>query len=116
MNVYVNDNELSRNLLLPPVPGAEPKGAFVDVITRENLEALKGKKVRVVKSFYLGGRTVESRTEGKIVSTDEITVGSSFTPGRNNRFWVTKFILEKPDGELSAFTIDDSTIVEELES
>lgn len=83
-------------------------------VTRDKLESLVGKNVRVVKSFLLGGETIESRTEGKVVSVEESTIGSSYTPGRNRRFWLTQFTLEKKDGELSRFSLDESTRVEEI--
>lgn len=83
-------------------------------VTKETLESLVGHNVRVVKSFLLGGRTIESRTEGRIVSVGKCAIGTSFAPGRNREFWVTQFTLEKPDGEKSLFSLDESIQVEEL--
>lgn len=83
-------------------------------VTRDNLESLKGRNVRVVKSFLLGGRTIESRTEGKLIAIGETSLGTSYTPGRNRQFWITQFTLQKPDGECSVFSLDESTRVEEI--
>ncbi len=75
-----------------------------------------GQRIRVTQRIVGRDQTWRSRVEGVILSCQEEPTGSWFAHGRHARLWLLRIRLQKPDGEVTALSLDDHSDVEILDS
>lgn len=75
-----------------------------------------GQRIRVTQRIVGRDRTWRSSVEGVIVSCQEEPTGSWFAHGRHDRLWLLRVRLQKPDGEITALSLDHNSDVEILDA
>jgi len=77
----------------------------MDHVIREKLVA--GAKVKVTQQIAARDYTWTSETAGTIVSYDQQPTGSWFAHSKDDRLWLDRLTLRKPDGEIITLNLDD---------
>lgn len=77
-------------------------------------ELAPGRKVRVIQRVDRREGAWNSETVGEIVETRQEKTGSWFAHSKDDRLWLTRILLRKPDGELLTIAVDQHTQVELL--
>ncbi len=71
-----------------------------------------GVQVRVVQQIAARDHTFTSDVRGIVVSFSQKPTGSWFAHGKDDRLWLDRLTLRKPDGELITLNLDDYSVVE----
>jgi len=79
------------------------------------LKIAPGDHIRVTERIVGHDRTWLTQVEGEVLSCKPETTGSWFALGKNDKLWLLRIRLRRPDGEISALNIDQNTQVELLE-
>jgi hypothetical protein len=74
-----------------------------------------GTPVRVRQLTVRRGKPIEAETVGVIESWDELSTGSWYAHGKNDKLWLQRLRLRKVDGEISVIVVDDGTSIAKLE-
>lgn len=85
----------------------------MDIEIRNRLRP--GVKVRVTQQIAARNYALAAPVEGTIVSFEQKTTGSWFAHGRDDKLWLDRLVLRKPDGEITTLNLDDYSVVELLE-
>jgi len=76
------------------------------------LEELKpGDRVGVEHQVTVGGKSWTTRTVGTVVRTERVCHGLHFERAPDERTYSDMILLELPDGELTAVTVDEFTVI-----
>lgn len=73
-----------------------------------------GDRIRVTQRVVTLDRTWVNQVEGEVVSAQPETTGSWFAHGKNDKLWLLRVRLRKPDGEISTLNIDQNTEIEKM--
>ncbi len=74
-----------------------------------------GDRVRVVQAVVGRDKTWTTRVEGLVESCEAEPTGSWYAHGRNDRLWLWRLRVRKPDGEITALVVDPRTRIERLD-
>lgn len=81
-----------------------------------DLHELKpGQRVRVRQTIDRREGDWRSEVVGTVVEVAMRPTGSWFAHGHDNKFWLHRIVLQKPNGELSTLTVDQWTRIEPLD-
>ncbi len=75
-----------------------------------------GTRVRITQQIVARHYALPAVVEGTIVSFTQKPTGSWFAHSRDDRLWLDRIELRKPDGEISVLNLDDYANVEIIES
>jgi hypothetical protein len=70
-----------------------------------------GAKVKVTQQIAARDYTWTSETAGTVVSFDQKETGSWFAHSKNEKLWLDRLTLVKPDGELITLNLDEYSVV-----
>jgi len=73
-----------------------------------------GTRVRVTQKLVCGAAIWETRVEGEVLAHRYEPTGSWFAHGKNDRLWLERIHLRKPDGEITVLSLDPNSVVEVL--
>lgn len=73
-----------------------------------------GQRIRVIKRVRFQDNVHAVVVEGRFMEQRHVRTESSFTHGRQGRYWVDEIMLQKDDGEQSIMLIDQWTRIEPL--
>lgn len=80
-----------------------------------NLASLQpGTRVRITQTIVGRAGVWTTEVEGEVVSAKPEPTGSWFAHGKNDRLWLPRIRLKKPDGELTTVNLDPRSVVEVL--
>ncbi|MCO6436750.1 MAG: hypothetical protein J5J06_06660 [Phycisphaerae bacterium] len=68
-----------------------------------------GSNIRITQYLELRGSVIEKQTEGTVESWEDLPTGSWFAHGKNDRYWLKRLRIRKPDGEIALIVIDATT-------
>lgn len=74
-----------------------------------------GQKIRVRQTVDRREGDWHSEVVGTVVEVATRPTGSWFAHGHDNKVWLERIVLRKPNGELSMLTIDQWTRIEPLD-
>jgi hypothetical protein len=74
-----------------------------------------GDRIRVTERLVTLDQTWVTQVEGNVISARPETTGSWFAHGKDDKLWLLRVRLRKPDGEISTLNIDQNTEIEILE-
>jgi len=74
-----------------------------------------GRRVRVTQAVIGRDKTWTTRVEGVVESCRPEPTGSWFAHGRNDRLWLWRLRVRKPDGEITDLVVDANTRIERLD-
>lgn len=74
-----------------------------------------GQRIRVTKRVRFQKDVHAVVVEGRFMELRHVRTESSFSHGRQGRYWVDEIMLRKDDGEQSIMMIDQWTRIEPLE-
>ena len=74
-----------------------------------------GRRVRVTQ--MIAGRAIlwETRAEGEVISCEAEPTGSWYAHGKNDKLWLLRLRLRKPDGEITTLALDHNSRLELLD-
>jgi hypothetical protein len=73
-----------------------------------------GQNVRVHQSIFVGPHHWSSAVEGTVESCRPEVTGSWYAHGKNDKLWLIRLRIRKPDGELTTLVIDHNSRLEVL--
>jgi len=82
----------------------------MDIATRSQLKP--GAKVRVTQQIVARDYSWSTPVTGTIVSFEQKPTGSWFAHSKNERLWLDRLVVRKPDGEISTLILDESSHIE----
>ena len=71
-------------------------------------------RVRVTQNIRARDAVWSTSVEGRVLSCEPHPTGSWFAHGKNDRLWLQRLRLEKPDGEIVDLILDDGSEVQLL--
>jgi len=94
----VNESELSPNL----------------TPTQKTLLFTPGTRVRITQQISQRAQVFTKALEGTVLRQERQSSGSWFARNKNDLLWLDRLILQKDDGEISIFNLDEFTRIEVL--
>ena len=92
-------------------PGSPPYNpAPMDESIRTQLRP--GARVRVTQQIPHRNRTWTNDVRGTVVSFEQEQTGSWYAHSKNDKLWLDRLTLRRPDGELLTLNLDDYSHVE----
>lgn len=94
---------------------------FVHLLLRYNVPPMDdelrkkiapGARVKVTQQIAARNHTWTSDIHGTIVSFEQKQTGSWFAHSKDDKLWLDRLTLRKPDGELTTLILDDYSRVE----
>lgn len=84
---------------------------------REGAAALlqPGRRVRVIQEIDRREGDWQAEVVGQVVEVRQEPTGSWYAHGKDDKLWLGRIVLRKPDGELTTLVIDQWTRVEPLD-
>jgi hypothetical protein len=79
----------------------------MDETTRKQL--VPGAKVKVIQQIAARDYSWSSETAGSVVSFEQKQTGSWYAHSKNDKLWLDRLTIRKPDGELTTLSLDDFT-------
>jgi hypothetical protein len=76
----------------------------MDEAIRQKLVA--GAKVKVIQQISARDYAWTSETAGTVVRFDQEPTGSWFAHSKDDRLWLDRLTLRKPDGEITTLNLD----------
>ncbi len=73
-----------------------------------------GMRVRIVQTINFGSRQTAAEVTGEVLRVGQQKTGSWFAHSKDDKLWLDRVELRKPDGELVKVNIDSRTLVEIL--
>jgi hypothetical protein len=73
-----------------------------------------GARVRVTQQIAARDYAWTDESTGTIVSYEQQPTGSWYAHGKDDKLWLDRLTLRKPDGELTTLNLDEFTKVEIL--
>lgn len=77
-------------------------------------QLLPGTRVRITQQIAARQYSMSSVIEGVVVAYGQRTTGSWYAHSRDDKLWLDRVELRKPDGEVSVLNLDDYSVVEIL--
>lgn len=74
-------------------------------------ELTPGDRIQVEQRVTVGNRTWTTRTVGTVVRTERVSHGLHFERTPDEKTYSDVILLELPDGELTAITMDEFTVI-----
>ena len=71
-----------------------------------------GQSVRVTQQIAARDRTWTTDVRGVVVEFQQKTTGSWYAHGKDDKLWLDRLTLRKPDGELITLNLDEYSHVE----
>lgn len=71
-----------------------------------------GATVAVTQQIAMRNRTWTNTVSGTVVSYQQRVTGSWFAHSKDDKLWLDRLTLRKPDGELTTLNLDDYSRVE----
>ena len=84
----------------------------MDDVIRKNLRP--GVRVKVTQQIAARHYALASDVTGTVVEYDQKQTGSWFAHSKNDKLWLDRLMIRKPDGELTTLNLDDYSHVEIL--
>jgi len=82
---------------------------------RDTLNELEvGGRVRVTQQIVFGQHTMTTTTEGTILRFGRQKTGSWFAHAKDDKLWLDRLEIQRPDGEIVVCNLDDYSAVEVL--
>lgn len=78
-------------------------------------ELTPGRKVRITQEITARHYSFSTPVEGTILRVERRPTGSWFAHGESDKLWLDRIVLQKADGEISTFSLDEHTSITELE-
>jgi hypothetical protein len=75
---------------------------------------LPGQRVRVCQMIVGRNGCWETRAEGEVISLGPEPTGSWYAHGKNDKLWLMRLRLRKPDGEITTLALDQNSRVDFL--
>lgn len=80
--------------------------------TRTLFDELKpGDRVEVEHTVTVGQKSWRTKTAGAVVRTERVRQGEHFQRNFDDKVFADTILLELPDGELTAVTLDEFTVL-----
>lgn len=77
------------------------------------LEQFKpGQRVRVTQQIAQRDEVWTATVEGEVVRAEQAKTGSWFAHAKDDRLWLDRLVLRKPDGEIVVYNLDPYSHVE----
>ncbi len=67
---------------------------------------LRGTMVRVEQRIVQRDQTWQTTVEGEVISHEMEPTGAWYAHGKNDKLWLARLRLKKPDGEITALNLD----------
>jgi hypothetical protein len=77
---------------------------------RKNI--VPGARVRITQQIAARHYTLGAVIEGVVVRYEQRTTGSWYAHSRDDKLWLDRIVLQKPDGEITTLNLDDYSNVE----
>jgi hypothetical protein len=74
-------------------------------------QLVPGAKVKVTQQIAARNYSWHSETAGTVVAYEQQETGSWFAHSKNDRLWLDRLTLKKPDGELTTLNLDGFSVV-----
>lgn len=74
-------------------------------------KVLPNQKVRVTQKIRTREGTWQTQVEGEVISFDPSPTGSWFAHGKNDKYWLPRLRLKRPDGEIVDLIIDEESVI-----
>jgi hypothetical protein len=71
-----------------------------------------GAHVRITQQIAARNYSLPSVIEGIVVRYEQQTTGSWYAHSRDDKLWLDRVVLKKPDGEITTLNLDDYSNVE----
>jgi hypothetical protein len=84
----------------------------MDDVIRKNLRP--GVRVKVIQQIAARNYTLTSDVTGTVVEYEQKQTGSWYAHSKNDKLWLDRLLIRKPDGELTTLNLDDYSHVEIL--
>ena len=84
----------------------------MDDAIRKNLRP--GVRVKVTQQIAARHYALTSEVAGTVVEYEQKQTGSWFAHSKNDKLWLDRLLIRKPDGELTTLNLDDYSHVEIL--
>ena len=95
-------------IAVPPFPDY-----FQLTMDSSNPTKLKpGQQVRVIQQIAARDHTFTSDIRGVVVDYSQKQTGSWYAHSKNDKLWLDRLTLRKPDGELITLNLDEYSVVE----
>lgn len=82
----------------------------MDVAIRDRLKP--GTKVRVIQQIAARHYAWPTEVRGTVVEFKQQETGSWFAHSKEDKLWLDRLVLRKPDGEITTLNLDDYSHVE----
>ncbi len=69
-------------------------------------------RVKVTQQIAARDHTWTTATTGMVVSYEQKPTGSWYAHSKNDKLWLDRLKLRKPDGEIITLNLDDYSVVE----
>ena len=79
----------------------------MDELMRKQI--VPGAKVKVVQQIAARDYSWSSETAGIVVSYEQKQTGSWYAHSKNDKLWLDRLTIRKPDGEITTLSLDDFT-------
>lgn len=74
-----------------------------------------GRRVRVTQQLAQRDRVWTNSVEGEITRYQQAKTGSWFAHAKDDKLWLDRLEIRKPDGELTILNLDQYTVIEPLQ-
>jgi hypothetical protein len=74
-------------------------------------QLVPGAKVKVVQQIAARDYSWSSETAGTVVEFQQQQTGSWFAHSKDNKLWLDRLTLRKPDGEITTLNLDSFSVV-----
>src|SRR5687767_8609496 len=75
-------------------------------------QIVPGARVKVTQQIAARDYAWASEVRGQVVSFEQKPTGSWFAHAKNDKLWLDRLVLRKPDGEITTLNLDDYSHVE----
>src|SRR3954465_5280569 len=82
----------------------------MDATLRNKLQP--GVNVKITQQIAARDYTLTSEVRGTVVSFEQKQTGSWFAHSKNDKLWLDRLVIRKPDGEITTLNLDDYSAVE----
>lgn len=72
-------------------------------------QLIPGARVQVIQQIPHRDRVWTQTVNGTIVTYEQRPTGSWYAHSRNDKLWLDRLVLRKPDGEITTLNLDDYT-------
>lgn len=84
-------------------------------MSQEIASLVPGQRVRIHQEIERREGSWVKPVEGVVVSVSPEKTGSWYAHGKEDKLWLNRVRLQKPDGELTTLVVDSATRVEMLD-